>query len=98
MQLQDYLLGAGYMIFVLSSSDRRSAIRRLGDVVSKLPCRLLDFCIGLREGKELMDRYEKLSRLSDRELERLGICRGEILLLDSKTIRDRRRRHEKPKD
>jgi hypothetical protein len=37
-----------------------------------------EFCAGARDGKEIHDRYRKLSRLSQAELAELGLTRADI--------------------
>ena len=39
---------------------------------------LADFFAGLREAREIRERYERLARLSDAQLARLGIDRQSI--------------------
>jgi uncharacterized protein YjiS (DUF1127 family) len=40
--------------------------------------RLRDLIAGIREAREMQDRYDRLARLSDSELKRLGLDRQQI--------------------
>lgn len=48
---------------------------------------LADLVAGIREAREMRDRYTRLSQLSDRELARLGIDRQSIPQAAARGIR-----------
>lgn len=67
------------MTFPSEVPKRRAAARRVTDLWRKLRDWLSALYHGVREGLTLMDHYERLSRLSDRDLANLGIKRHEII-------------------
>jgi hypothetical protein len=57
-----------------TDSDRPSAAGAGSSFVSSFS----EFCAGARDGREVHDRYRKLSRMSQSELTKLGLTRADI--------------------
>jgi hypothetical protein len=71
------------MQLVSSPSSLRSVFPRITKhairLTQKLARTLNQFHLGLRDGADLMSRYEALARLSDDALAKRGLARGEIV-------------------
>jgi uncharacterized protein YjiS (DUF1127 family) len=54
------------------------ALTRTESRLQAITAPITEFFAGIREGREMLRRYEALSRLSDKELARLGISRMDV--------------------
>jgi hypothetical protein len=62
----------------LIAANARTSSNRFDAIFAAVIASCADFCAGVRQGRDLADRYRDLDRRSGPDLARLGLTRSEI--------------------
>ena len=60
------------------AANARTSSNRFDAIFAAVVASCADFCAGVRQGRDLADRYRDLDRRSGSDLARLGLTRSEI--------------------